>query len=197
VESSFSGHLPDPSRDAAEEDAPYVTSVVLLAFCLLATAACGPSQLSRAKAEQLLQAAIKASPPTTGEIQIGQRYSIVRDSDEWAKALVNKGMITDADLGTRWVNPYQAIRGHFHDAELTDAGAKFKLSERPTRDDYAGTTFKLCNMRMADQEFVAITGIRQNSAGESAQVEFTWRYTNLTPFGEIAPLLGEFGAKLD
>ena len=44
-------------------------------------------------------------------------------------------------------------------------------------------------MKMADRSLIAITGIRESSEGNTATVELQWQYTNLTPFGKVAPLL--------
>lgn len=44
-------------------------------------------------------------------------------------------------------------------------------------------------MKVAESELVAVTGIRAVVPGKSAEVEFTWRFSNITPFGEAAKLL--------
>ena len=49
-------------------------------------------------------------------------------------------------------------------------------------------------MRMADYQLVQITGIQQADGSNTAEVEFYWRYANVTPFGEIA---SEYSDNLD
>lgn len=62
--------------------------------------------------------------------------------------------------------------------ELTPEGQKYKLGETSDRE---GRKFYL--VKVADQVFVDITGILEINNGKAAQVEYTWKYDNVTPFG--------------
>jgi hypothetical protein len=49
-----------------------------------------------------------------------------------------------------------------------------------TTDD-EGVTYYI--MRVAEKRFGTITGIREINEGKAAEVEFTWKYMDITPFG--------------
>jgi hypothetical protein len=134
---------------------------------------CGAGRLDRGKAAALIAAKIK-SPEALG-FPIGIQYN------PWPlEALLQKGLITYTPAG-------QERQGYtdypLHDIELTPEGRKYKVGE----SFHDGRQY--CLMKVADQVFGEITGIRESPGGDSAEVEFTWKYINVTPFGGAAPLV--------
>ena len=49
---------------------------------------------------------------------------------------------------------------------------------------YKTTDYKCADIKLADKEFLEVTGILLSEDKTRAQVDYTWRYTNITPFGK-------------
>lgn len=161
-----------------------ILMTIVCGACLF-LGACQSNQMTRTKAHDLLTAALKTASPATNEIETGYRWDNTPGPDELHRELVNKGLIEYEELGAseRLVNHYRVT--------LTPLGAQFKVAERPFADYLTRRAFQSCSMRMADRIIVEVTGLRLNPSGDSAEVEFTWKYTDVTPFGELAHLLSD------
>lgn len=157
-------------------------SVVLLVACM--STGCGPRKLDRSKAQELITAQLKFARAVTNRVQVRQRFEMRGRNSEWVIELASKGLLKDTLVrAATWQVPYDR-----HFTELTPEGLKYKVGESSVRSHSDGLkTYAI--MKMADQAFVSITGIHESPGGDSAQVEFTWKYLNVTPFGEVAPLL--------
>lgn len=164
-------------------------SVVIMLSLLLALFGCGSRHLDRDQAKQMILERMKSSPAITAEFHTGKQSSIAfRGDSGFVKALVNKGMMSYTYLGQERWNFWMF---DVYDIELTAEGLKYKVGETREQSSQSGpynSQITYSHMRMADQVFVAITGIRESKGGESAQVDFTWKYANITPFGEVGPL---------
>lgn len=173
--------------------------IALLAILgLIFSTGCGSGKLTRDKAESLITARLKSSPAITNVFITGKQSSISSRGDaDFVKALVNKGMMSYTYLGRERWNFWMF---DVYDIEVTAEGLKYKVGETRAQSSQGGpynSQVTRSHMRMADQVFVAITGIRESQGGESAQVDFTWKYANITPFGEVAPLLYTVSGRLD
>lgn len=87
----------------------------------------------------------------------------ITDNKDWSIALKSKGLVT--------LEPYagkDGSRGVV--ASLSKEGMKYAIG--------AGL------IRMADEEFLDVTGIKFSGDNKQAGVEYTWRYINQTPFAK-------------
>ena len=177
---------------------PRVTTSVIAAL-ILGAAGCGPTRLDRTRAEALISAATKASPVPTTDIRLGERWQYSGSPQaNWAKALVTNGMISDLALGERKLGNFDSAS--IFQAELTSEGQKYKVGERQEAAQLIGVGTKICrfcNVRLAEYAFGQITGIQESPNGGTAQVDFTWHYTNVTPFGDALSSLGNVAEPLD
>ncbi len=67
--------------------------------------------------------------------------------------------------------------------ELTPEGQKYKTGET---SDNQGNKFYL--VKAAEKVFIDVTGILEINDGKAAQVDYTWKYDNITPFGRAFSL---------
>jgi hypothetical protein len=184
--------IPLPAADSRMRlNVSHGLSVAIMLALLLTLFGCGSRHLDRDQAKQMILERMKSSPAITAEVCTGKQSSVtLRGDSALVKALVNKGMMSYNYLGEEIWNIY---RVQVYDIELTAEGLKYKVGKTGNPSSYADGPYNsqvACHyMRMADLVFVAITGIRESQGGESAQVDFTWKYANITPFGEVGPLL--------
>lgn len=147
---------------------------------------CGP-RLSRAKAKEIISKHFKYPLSATLEINLDSpcyfmgwypgSYNLfgshkpcdlivedsryVRSAHPWSVGLKNKGLMELA--------PYEGSDGALGIiASLTKEGLKYSTE--------AGL------IKMADEEFLEVTGIKFAGDNKEAIVEYTWKYSNQTPF---------------
>lgn len=161
----------------------------------LSTNACGPSTLDRDTANSKIVAALKAGPKVANEIETGKIQEGNAIPESARDVLTKKGMITVIDLGQMAVDNFHTVP--MIQIDLTPEGRKYLVEAKAFRDSVTQETVMYNRMWMADQELLSITGLLASPAGDSAQVEFTWKYANLTPFGEVASIFYTVQGKLD
>lgn len=169
--------------------------VLLAMLVALSADACGQSKLDRDAAKSKIVAALQAGRKVTSEIQTGKIDQGNAIPQSARGILAQKGMITVVDLGTRAIDNFHTVS--IVQIELTPEGRQYLVDSKAFRDPYTGETIMYNRMRMAEEQIVSITGLLTSPAGDSAQVEFTWKYANLTPFGEVASMLYTVSGRLD
>ncbi len=150
-----------------------------------------PRELTRDKAQEVLRERLKSLPVPANAFRTGKQSSMFsNDTPEWLKPLVRANLATLTPIGeSRWAYyTYYAI-----DIELTPEGRKYKVGDKVVRYAAQAGAYNQNNtcsiMKMADRSLVDVTNIRRSDDGERALVDFQWQYVNITPFGEVAPLL--------
>ena len=145
---------------------------------------CGDSKLTRDRAADVISTSLGF--PRTG---LTEKFGCARQAYQWnnsrvAEAMLTKGLITYPEVDHQRMN--MMIMYVAHSVDLTPEGLKYKVGEV-----YEGGNYRqlYCIMRVADQAFGTVTGIRETADGTSAEVDYTWQYVNVTPFGELVPLL--------
>ena len=143
---------------------PSLRILTSLSVSVLLAAACGgvPDKLSRRAAERMIREHEEFPVRVHGDL-----YNL-RHVD--LKRLQDNGLV-----GFTWRS---AWFGSLASVEFTDDGRLYVLGEGPR-----SAVVKLC-----DKEFVAVTGIVPFEYGvKGATVEYTYKYTNITPFGSRWP----------
>jgi hypothetical protein len=168
--------------------------VLFVVLVALSANGCGQSKLDRDTAKNMLVAALKAGQSVTNEIETGRLQTGNAIPESARVVLTQKGMITVVDLPPMTIGFFPTGMVQI---ELTPEGRKYIVESKAFIDPATGNTVMYNRMRMANEQIVSITGLLTSPTGDSAQVEFTWQYANLTPFGEVAPMLYTVSGRLD
>jgi len=160
---------------------------LLLILVALSMAGCGTG-LSRNKAKEIITKHFKYPRPTILRIPIGIVEEDQFDLDgingiKWLSILQNKGLIfLDA-----WLPTTNAIGmpTRFTGVIPTAEGKKYIVDENDEIFDKNGRRVdKYADVRMAQEAFLDVTGIKLSGDNKKAVVEFTYQYLNPTPFGK-------------
>jgi len=150
---------------------------------------CG-NRMDRDKAKQLISQKFNLPSTVTEKLQHGKiLYSgnFGGSNISAENSLAEQKMISFNYQGVEYGDAiFRGDRGYSYAVyylELTPEGQKYKTGE--TTDD-KGRQFYL--VKVADQVLVDVTGILESNDGKAAQVEYTWKYENITPFGEAFSL---------
>lgn len=155
---------------------PAMASLMLLMS--MGLLACGDGRLDREKAKALIIQSAHFPRQSTDKFTVGKQT--FRDKNEnLENFLVAKHLMTSENRGTESIS---ITSYEVHYLELTSEGQKYKVGDASDGDQ------QYCVMKVADQVFVEVTGLRETVPGRSAEVEFTWKFDNITPFGEAARL---------
>lgn len=148
-------------------------------------------ELTGDKAQEVIREGMNALPAPANAFRTGKQSSMFRrDAPEWLEPLVRDNLATLTPLGeSRWAYyTYYAI-----DIELTPEGRKYKVGDKVVTYVAQAGAYNQNNtcsiMKMADRTLASVTNIQRSADGNQASVEFQWQYTNVTPFGKVAPLL--------
>lgn len=138
---------------------------ITVPLILLIAWSCSNGKLSNAKAENT----IKQEYP---------RYIItsiqIRDVSLWPLIQEEIKLLSNRDLA-RYTYIPPGTRGYGFYGELTEKGAKYLVNRRGDYIDIA----------VAKVEIGSITGIREDPANNSSEVEYTEKIVEITPVGEI------------
>lgn len=163
---------------------------ILLFFLLILATSCS-NELSRSKAKDILisELGYPQNEPKRMIIKDGSvsKYFTIKTWEKYKEA----GLLTHGDYGSP-----QSSKGfskvtlggdsYGFKAELTSEGKKYYIDS----DSGDGVT-QYVNIKLADLEFVEITGIQSKPEGNHAFVEYTIKRTNITPFGQLEDLKEE------
>jgi len=173
-------------------------SLVMVLLVLFVSVGCGSRKLDRGRVQEMMDGQLKSTPPLTHEFPAGRTVPGTV-YEKLAEMLQSKGVITYTVVGEVKYPPGHMMPTTYtiHDIELTPEGQKYKVGETVHTISPQNMQQKYYLMKVADQSLEAITGIRENASGDSATVEFTWKYINVTPFGEAASLISTYGDRLE
>lgn len=156
-------------------DIRWTASVVLLATTL---ASCS-KKLDREKAAELIRSKHSLPSVVSDEISVGTVNFMLNfggANTTTYKELERAGMITFKSLGKKRDMFFQYV--------------SYKVTLLPEAEQYVtgsrtgekGTQYR--TVRVGDWDLVEVTGIKETEPDQKAQVEYTWRYGNITPFGQ-------------
>lgn len=152
-------------------------SIVLLSVLTIGLTGCGPQELDRDLAGELIKAHYQY--PNVETVRITQGPSGF-DTPSKYQTLVNQGLIRFGSP-TSFLDRYETMGTAFRYLEFTSTGNVFSASGFPNRrkDEVVG----------AIRDFQEVTGIRFfNDEKSEAEVEFTAIRTEVTPFGSFKGL---------
>lgn len=168
----------------------FLKSLALIAI-LFSLLSCG-NKMTRDKAKELITK--KYNLPFTeteklqhGDINYSKNFGGSNISIE--KTLAEQKLISFTYQGDKRDMFFKYASYHL---ELTPEGQKYKTGET---SDNEGRQFYL--VKVADQVFVDVTGILEINDGKAAQVDYTWKYDNITPFGKAFSLRNQQINKAD
>lgn len=150
--------------------------LILIATILMS--GCGTG-LSRSKAKEIIIKHFKYPISTIRRIPIGVigQYQLNNldggDQEEWYDTLRNKGLISYG----KWLYISGSL---LTEVTMTANGKKYVVAEGVN----SSTAYKFADVQMAKEEFVEVTGIKMSGDNRQAVVEYTFKYSSLTPFGE-------------
>lgn len=148
-------------------------TIIPLVFLLLYSCS---DKLNNDKAKELIIQKFGESLNMSDQLQHGElNYSGGSNIYE-ETTLANQKLITFTYQGVKR-DMFFSYQSYY--LELTPEGQKYKVGETA---DNQGRQYYL--MKAADKVFGQITGIREVNNGEQAEVDFTWVYKNVTPFGQ-------------
>lgn len=167
---------------AVGEVAMSVHHTLALATCgLLLLCGCGDADddLTREKARELLLRQLALEEPVRGFVPNGKYWAGPRER-ELIQALAEDGLVTYQD-----VSPLKGVGWNAQlDVRLTARGAERAPADTLMRDDGVFGPSEGRLVALGAIELDQVTGLRLSEAfGRSAEIEFTWRYGSLTPFG--------------
>ncbi len=156
-------------------------SIALIAI-LLSLFSCG-NKMTREKAKDLITKNYNLPFTLTeklqhGEINYSRNFGGSNISAE--NTLAEQKLITFTYQGEKR-DMFFSYASYFLD--LTPEGQKYKTGET---SDNEGRQFYL--VKVADKVLVDVTGILEINDGKAAQVDYTWKYDNITPFGKAFSL---------
>lgn len=140
-------------------------------YCIvLILSACSSNELSRKKAQELIQSTYKY--PTVIDFDI-----FTQDEGQYRK--FDESHLQDSGLFTlhRWRSLYDVGKPI---VVFTDKAKPYFL---PAEEKQIASVQKV---KVADEEFIEITGLRLGSNEKVALVEYTTEYKNLTPFSVLS-----------
>jgi hypothetical protein len=144
-------------------------------------------ELSRSQAEDLLIKGLEYPQAESHKLVIKDgsvtKYYTLRTWEKYK----NVGLLTYSDYGTpQSPSGFSKVTlgGDVYGfkAELTPKGKEYFLEEVETN---------IILVKLADIEFGKITGVKTNPERNTAQVEYTVKRSNITPFGELQELQEE------
>lgn len=135
------------------------------------------NKLTRDKAEQLITQKFNLPETITEKLRYGDVYYDVNPKLALENYLVEHKLITFLYIENVRRNMFWAERRYKLD--LTQEGQKYVKTSTSNSD---GNPIYL--IKVADRVFGEITGIKEIEEGKRAEVEFTLKYANITPFGE-------------
>lgn len=158
--------------------------LILLVLTIPLFWGCGSDKLSRGKAEKLIRAFNKFPSDEIKEFQTDF-------PDHWGagplEELQKQGLLT-------YTNYFAGLGGYWFDAELTQEGKKFAVSDEHGLKDEFGLVDnynKAVTVKIAKLDFGEITGIHENKESNTATVNYTVVRKDITPFGKIGFKLQE------
>lgn len=149
----------------------------LFAFAaiLLSIYSCG-NKLTRENAKELIVQKFNLPFSVSEKLQHGE-INYMGGSDISAEStLAKQKLITFTYQGDKR-DFFFTYASYF--LELTPEGQQYKTGETTNNE---GTQFYL--FKVAEKVFVDVTGILEINNGKAAQVDYTWKYINITPFGK-------------
>lgn len=90
--------------------------------------------------------------------------------------LLGRAGVIDYTYNERWMGD------HLVTVSLTDRGAELVRGD-PKRRGYPWTG-EVVRVKLGEEVFLEVTGVAVDPGARTARVEYSWRYGNLTPFGE-------------
>jgi hypothetical protein len=141
------------------------------------------NDLSRDKAREIIIKSLNYPIPATEPLDIGSKISADQMKLTWLESLKNEGLISYTYHGQNF------MKFHVVSVSLTDKGMKYVLGGIYLPDFPAWSPgLKYVNVKIAEKQFVEVTGIRLSGNKNEAVVEYTWKYANFTPFakGDLA-----------
>lgn len=154
----------------------FICSVILLVLF----SSCS-SKLERDKAKEMIISKNQFPKVITDQLQYGERMSNTSVQGwgifELENELVKKNVISFDFVRNEkdFLFSYSV-----YDCQLTLEGEKYKVNEKTNNE---GKTFYI--LKLAEENFGDITGIKQSEDNKSATVEYTTVINNVTPFGEV------------
>lgn len=148
--------------------------LVAFAAILLSFFSCG-NKLTREKAKELITQKYNLPSSVSEKLQHGEiNYS--GGSDISAESTLAKQKLITFNYQGEKRDFFFTYASYFLD--LTPEGQQYKTGETSNNE---GTQFFL--VKVAEKMFVDVTGILEINNGRAAQVDYTWKYSNITPFG--------------
>lgn len=148
-----------------------------LSLCLMATAC--SKDLSRNRAEKLLQENAEFQAGSNEELAVGTLWCDWRNVNDLYnyKSLAENGVLTLKETGRKdgwWTKEYSV--------ELTPRGKEAattwtKTADKPHWCTEAAPSSAVFLIPLAKRELVGVTGITGEPGDKSAQVEFDWKWT--------------------
>lgn len=158
---------------------------VALCVCLSLLLSCHNDNLSTDHASNIIKDTYDFPVPKTelfqyGEILYSRHFGGSKMSEH--KYLFELGLITFDNKGVKKDDMFMY---DIYDLSLTAKGNEYKTGETTTPD---GRRFYV--MKAADVKFNSVTEVHPSSdtSDTSMKVEFTWSYTDITPFGVASNL---------
>ena len=153
-----------------------------LAAIILTLFSCG-NKMTREKAKELITQKFNFPSTVTEKLQHGEinyMRSVGGSNISAETTLAEQKLITFNYQGDKR-DMFFSYATYFLD--LTPEGQKYKTGET---SDNEGRQFYI--VKVADKVFVDLTGILEINDGKAAQVDYTWKYDNITPFGNAFSL---------
>lgn len=153
-------------------------SVILVSGC--------SQDLSRNEAREIIINHFKYPVPVTKELDIGSEIISYRMSRKWLETLKREGLINYTYHRPIGLSDVVSV-------SLTDEGKKYVIGDIATRGWLKGAKAgqKYVKVKLAEKQFLEITGLKKSDDKIEAVVEYTWKYGNFTPFSKgWRPLLG-------
>jgi hypothetical protein len=153
-----------------------LTSIILISGCSKDLSRDKAKDLSRDKAKKMIISHFKSTTLITTELDVGSKIMANQMSPKWLESLKREGLIDYT-----YHQPY--VLNHVVSVSLTDKGKKYVVGDTGTRG-WPNAGQKYVNVKLAEREFVEITGIRAPGDKKEAVVEYNWKYANLSPFSK-------------
>jgi hypothetical protein len=148
-----------------------------LSMILVFSVGCSKNELSRDKAKDIIVKQLRFPIIKSGELRFGSKTTPNLHL-EALEAMAREGVISYKHLGEKFLS------GDEVSVSLTEEGKKYAIGDAEVIKTGTFAGANLVKVKLCEQQFVEVTGIALSEGKKEAEVDFTWKYSNVTPFGK-------------
>lgn len=157
---------------------------------------CGSNHLTRGKAADIINQQFKLPEPITTHIEVAPEVALDKEDSAMYQEFAKEGVIKYTFL-RKYERESGSLTFYFaHEIariELTDEGKKYVDNSDDSGQSGAKKKSAEIPIRLCKRELDEVTGIAFSKESNEADVEFTWKFTDFTPFGKHYKQQGLFG----